>query len=133
MVSFLLRCLGWLPLCFFYSCYYWTWTWTHQQIYSSINLILYFFHFNLLIVHNDGLWMLQVIDMKTQVSYFMNKAKNAEELRNKISSAVYLFSIGTNDYMTLFLTNSTSWESFPRHQYVDMVIGNLTTLVKVSN
>lgn len=133
MVSFLLRWLGWLPLCFFYSCYYWTWTWTHQQIYSSINLILYFFHFNLLIVHNDGLWMLQVIDMKTQVSYFMNKAKNAEELRNKISSAVYLFSIGTNDYMTLFLTNSTSWESFPRHQYVDMVIGNLTTLVKVSN
>lgn len=77
--------------------------------------------------------MMQVIDMKTQVSYFMNKAKNEKELRNKISSAVYLFSIGTNDYMTLFLTNSTAWESFPRHQYVDMVIGNLTTLVKVSN
>lgn len=41
-----------------------------------------------------------VIGMKTQVSYFMNiKAKNAAELRNKISSAVYLISIGSNDYM----------------------------------
>ncbi|KAJ0074952.1 hypothetical protein Patl1_33828 [Pistacia atlantica] len=40
-----------------------------------------------------------------------------------LSKAVFLFSIGSNDYTSPFLTNSTS-------RYVGMVIGNLTTVLK---
>ncbi|KAM3359319.1 GDSL esterase/lipase 5 isoform X1 [Capsicum galapagoense] len=74
-----------------------------------------------------------VISMETQMKNFkkvetwltnkLGKFKSQEILSN----AVYLFSIGTNDYLILFVTNS-SIPSSP--QYQQMVIGNLTTIVK---
>jgi hypothetical protein len=46
---------------------------------------------------------------------------------------VYLFSIGTNDYMSPFLTNSTILNSYSKSEYVGIVIGNLTSVIKVSS
>ncbi|KAK4736242.1 hypothetical protein R3W88_010503 [Solanum pinnatisectum] len=50
-----------------------------------------------------------------------------------LTSAVYLISIGTNDYLSPFLTNSTLLPSYSPPQYVQMVIGNLTTVVQLHN
>lgn len=76
----------------------------------------------------------QVIDLRTQLSYFM-KVRNALRSRlgnadtsQKLSNAVYMFSIGTNDYISPFLTNSTNLKS--HSQYVNMVIGNFTAVIK---
>ncbi|KAM1513007.1 hypothetical protein ACFX1Z_024494 [Malus domestica] len=77
-----------------------------------------------------------VIDLKTQLSYFKNVEK---QLRHKLgdaeaytflSNAVFLISIGSNDYFTPFGTNSTLFESYSHEEYVGMVIGNLTNVIK---
>ncbi|XVF67196.1 hypothetical protein PTKIN_Ptkin10aG0101000 [Pterospermum kingtungense] len=66
-----------------------------------------------------------VIDLKTQVSYFKKVEKSLrqelgdEEAKKLLSRAVYLISIGANDYLT---RNSTASDE----EYVAMVIGNLT-------
>lgn len=79
----------------------------------------------------------QVIGLQTQLSYF----KEAEtQLRQELGKAraewtmsrgVYMFSIGSNDYMSPFLTNSTILSSYSKSKYVGMVIGNLTAVIKV--
>ncbi|KAL3511573.1 hypothetical protein ACH5RR_024290 [Cinchona calisaya] len=82
----------------------------------------------------------EVINLNKQLLYYTkveawlrHKLGNVESKR-VLSRAVYLFSIGTNDYISPFLiTNSTimlASSSRSRSQYVDMVIGNLTTVVK---
>ncbi|KAJ0008434.1 hypothetical protein Pint_29341 [Pistacia integerrima] len=77
-----------------------------------------------------------VINLETQLSYYK---KVVSWLRDKLgndegkmilSKAVYLFSIGSNDYTSPFLTNSTILNSFSESRYVGMVIGNLTTILK---
>lgn len=77
-------------------------------------------------------------DLKTQVSYFKNVEK---QLRHKLgdagaytflSEAVYLISIGINDYYTPFLTNSSLFASHSHEEYVGMVVGNLTDVIKVN-
>ncbi|XP_040998895.1 GDSL esterase/lipase 5-like isoform X2 [Juglans microcarpa x Juglans regia] len=77
-----------------------------------------------------------VIDLKTQLSYYKqvmtwlrSKLGNVGA-KMMLSRAVYLFSIGTNDYMSLFLTNSTVLDTFSKSEYVGIVIGNLTTIIK---
>ncbi|XAR49842.1 hypothetical protein NMG60_11003999 [Bertholletia excelsa] len=76
-----------------------------------------------------------VIDLKTQLVYFKNvkkmlEQKLGEEEANKfLSSAVYLLSIGSNDYLLPILTNFTS-QFYSREEFVGMVIGNLTTVVE---
>ncbi|KAK6118740.1 hypothetical protein DH2020_047545 [Rehmannia glutinosa] len=76
-----------------------------------------------------------VIDLRTQLKYYK---REVAELSNRIgqaeaaiisSSAVYLFSIGTNDYISPFLLNSSLLSSFPNSEYVEMVIGNLSMVV----
>lgn len=57
-----------------------------------------------------------------------SKNRHAEAAK----TALYFFSIGTNDYISPFLLNSTLLSSYPRSKYVDMVIGNLSMVVKVS-
>lgn len=80
----------------------------------------------------------QVKDLKTQVSYFKNVEK---QLRHKLgdagaytflSEAVYLISIGSNDYYTPVLTNSSLFASHSHEEYVGMVVGNLTDVIKVN-
>ncbi|XP_034695566.1 GDSL esterase/lipase 5 [Vitis riparia] len=77
-----------------------------------------------------------VIDLKTQLKYYnkvviwlRHKLGNFEA-KMRLSRAVYLFSIGSNDYMSPFLTNSTILDSYSESEYVGMVIGNLTTVIK---
>lgn len=45
--------------------------------------------------------------------------------------AVYLFSIGNNDYFEPFLKNSSFFESHSPEEFVGMVIGNLTNVIEV--
>ncbi|CAI9114490.1 OLC1v1015223C2 [Oldenlandia corymbosa var. corymbosa] len=84
-----------------------------------------------------------VIDLNTQLMYFEKvEIKLRHDLgeiisKNIISNAVYLFSIGTNDYLSYFLTNSsannlTDFSSFKPYfsSYVNTVIGNLSNVVK---
>ncbi|XP_022843224.1 GDSL esterase/lipase 5 [Olea europaea var. sylvestris] len=78
-----------------------------------------------------------VIDLRMQLKYF-EKEVNAAQLRKKVgafdskmilSNAVFLFSIGTNDYISPFVLKNSSM--LPSHQeYIAMVIGNLTQVVK---
>nr|GMC51942.1 GDSL esterase/lipase 5 [Ipomoea batatas] len=78
----------------------------------------------------------EVIDLGTQLEYF-NKVKawyrgkiGSAESRNAFARAVYLFSIGTNDYLSPFLTDSKLLTSYSHSHYVDMVIGNLTQVIQ---
>ncbi|KAK6282283.1 PREDICTED: GDSL esterase/lipase 5 [Theobroma cacao] len=70
-----------------------------------------------------------VIDLKTQVSYFKKAEKSLRQelgvadAKKLLSRAVYLISIGANDYLT---RNSTASDV----EYVAMVIGNLTIALK---
>jgi len=48
-----------------------------------------------------------------------------------LGRAVYLINIGGNDYLVPFNSNSTVLQSISREEYVDMVIGNLTIVIKV--
>jgi phospholipase/lecithinase/hemolysin len=79
----------------------------------------------------------QVIDLHTQLSYFKKvdtllKRKIGEAQAKKLlSKAIYLFSIGTNDYFAPFLTNTSVLQSYSHEEYVDMVIGNVTTVIEV--
>ncbi|CAI0419284.1 unnamed protein product [Linum tenue] len=79
-----------------------------------------------------------VIDLQTQLG---NMKKVGKGLRNKlgkeerdakISGGVYMFSIGSNDYMSPFLTNSSSSLLFhaSSSRFVAMVLANLTAVVK---
>ncbi|KAJ9179459.1 hypothetical protein P3X46_011246 [Hevea brasiliensis] len=75
-------------------------------------------------------------DLKTQLINFKYVKKR---LRNKLgesetnallSKAIYLFSIGNNDYMGAFNTNSSIFQHYSREEYVGMVIGSLTTVLE---
>ncbi|XP_073146660.1 GDSL esterase/lipase 5 [Henckelia pumila] len=76
-----------------------------------------------------------VIDLMSQLEYYNTEVKRLEHKLNLVgakdilSNAVYFFSIGTNDYTSRFLLNSTAMLSFTPSQYVRMVVGNLTIAV----
>lgn len=79
-----------------------------------------------------------MINLKTQLSYYkkveswLREKLSNDEGKLILSRAVYLFSIGSNDYTSPFLTNSTVLNSFSKSQYIGMVIGNLTRVLKVT-
>ncbi|XP_010273767.1 PREDICTED: GDSL esterase/lipase 5-like [Nelumbo nucifera] len=74
-----------------------------------------------------------VINLKTQLSYFMKVAMDLkqelgdDEAKKLLSRAVYLISIGGNDYAYPFLTNSSIPES---SLHVGKVIGNLSSVIQ---
>lgn len=76
------------------------------------------------------------MDLKTQLSNFKNMEKQlrqklgASEVKTLLSTAVYMFSIGSNDYLVPFITNSTVLQSYSKKEYVRMVIGNITTVIQ---
>ncbi|KAL5579654.1 hypothetical protein UlMin_012096 [Ulmus minor] len=77
-----------------------------------------------------------VIDLRTQLRYF-KKVENwlthklgKVEAEVTLSRAVYMFGIGTNDYMSIFLTNSTLLSTYSKSEYVEMVIGNFTFVIE---
>ncbi|KAL3598566.1 hypothetical protein D5086_006484 [Populus alba] len=77
-----------------------------------------------------------VIDLKTQLSYFRKVKQQLREERGDtetttfLSKAIYLFSIGSNDYVERFSTNFSAFHSSSKKDYVGMVVGNLTAVVK---
>ncbi|KAK7258444.1 hypothetical protein RIF29_24021 [Crotalaria pallida] len=74
----------------------------------------------------------QVIDLKTQLSYFKNVSNvlrqelGDAETKTLLAKAVYLINIGSNDYFVPLTENSSS----THEKYVDMVVGNLTNVIK---
>ncbi|XP_010273653.1 PREDICTED: GDSL esterase/lipase 5-like [Nelumbo nucifera] len=76
-----------------------------------------------------------VINLNTQLSYFKKVAIGLREelgdgeAEKLFSRAVYLISIGGNDYMFPFLNNSSIPES-SQAQYVGTVIGNLSSVIQ---
>ncbi|XP_011043915.1 PREDICTED: GDSL esterase/lipase 1-like [Populus euphratica] len=78
----------------------------------------------------------RVIDLKTQLRNFKNIEKQLREkvgvaeVKTLLSKAVYIFSIGSNDYYVPFATNSTVLQSYSQEEVVKMVIGNITTVIQ---
>lgn len=77
------------------------------------------------------------ISLKTQVSNFkivetqLKQKLGDAAAKTLVSNAVYLLDGGANDYIVALTTNSSVLRSiYSKTQYVDMVIGNLTTIVK---
>ncbi|CBI35808.3 unnamed protein product, partial [Vitis vinifera] len=81
---------------------------------------------------NQGL----VISLNSQLSYFKNVEKQFrqrlgdEAAKKVLFEAVYLISIGTNDYLSPFFRDSTVFQSYSQKQYINMVVGNLTEVIK---
>ncbi|XP_028752108.1 GDSL esterase/lipase 1-like [Neltuma alba] len=78
----------------------------------------------------------QVIDLKAQLSHFKRVIKvlrqklEHEETKSLLARAVYLIYVGPNDYFGSLTENSSVVASNSPENFVDMVIGNLTTVVK---
>ncbi|TKY64213.1 GDSL esterase/lipase 1 [Spatholobus suberectus] len=83
------------------------------------------------LAHNES----KVIDLPTQLSYFKTVVKSLEQklgdkkAKRVLNNAVYLFSMGGNDYFGLRNQNSNVTHSY-QTQYAKMVIGNLTNTLK---
>ncbi|KAK7259076.1 hypothetical protein RIF29_24672 [Crotalaria pallida] len=73
-----------------------------------------------------------VIPLETQARNFKKVAArlDIDGAKKLLSSAVYMFSIGTNDYLSPFLTDSDVLNSSSHSEYVAMVVGNLTSIIK---
>ncbi|TQD75639.1 hypothetical protein C1H46_038821 [Malus baccata] len=76
-------------------------------------------------------------DLHCQLSYFKNVGKSLrqklrdEEAKSLLSRAVYLSNIGSNDYLFPFNTDSSMLRSSSREEFVGLVIGNITAVIKV--
>ncbi|GMI71054.1 GDSL-motif lipase 5 [Hibiscus trionum] len=70
-----------------------------------------------------------VVDLETQIKYFIRVEKSLRqkvgvaEAKKLLSRAVYMFSVGGNDYLT---KNSSASEE----EFASMVLGNLTIALK---
>ncbi|CAK7338926.1 unnamed protein product [Dovyalis caffra] len=101
---------------------------------NLFHYLYYDYHYLFLIL--SSLVPSKAIDLKTQLSYFKNLEKQlrqklgASEVKKLLSTAVYMLNIGSNDYLSSFLTNSTVLQSYSREESVKMVIGNLTTVIQ---
>ncbi|KAL6137363.1 hypothetical protein ACLB2K_062655 [Fragaria x ananassa] len=78
-----------------------------------------------------------VIDLHSQLSYFervresLTKNLGEEEANTLISRAVYLFSVGGNDYSYIFGTNSSILRTQSHREFVGTVLGNITAAINV--
>nr|TKS10274.1 GDSL esterase/lipase 1-like [Populus alba] len=85
-----------------------------------------------LVENNQG----PIMGLKTQLRNFKNIEKQlrqklgTSEVKTLLSKAVYMFSIGSNDYLVPFITNSTLLQSYSKKEYVKMVIGNITSVIQ---
>nr|GLL25016.1 GDSL esterase/lipase 1-like [Ipomoea trifida] len=74
-----------------------------------------------------------VISLKAQLGYFkkvsqqLKKEVGNEGSKKLLSNAVYMFNIGSNDYSN-YVLNSTLLNAYTQNQYVDMVVGNMSTV-----
>nr|GMC84541.1 GDSL esterase/lipase 1-like [Ipomoea batatas] len=61
---------------------------------------------------------------------FEAKSWGLRETKELLSNAVYMFNIGSNDYVSTLVSNSSLFSSHTKKEYVDMVIGNFTTVIE---
>ena len=111
--------------------------WVHLFEYVDHRCFFFFFFFFLYFFNVCFFTLfctfIQVIDLKTQVIYLKNVKKHIskqlgdEGTKTLLSKAIYLFSVGGNDY----LAPSSVFNSLSREDYVGTVIGNLTSVIKV--
>lgn len=79
----------------------------------------------------------QVIPFKTQarnfkkVTAWLRHKLGSSEAKTLLSNSVYMFSIGSNDYLSPLFTHSGVLNSYSHSEYVGMVVGNLTSILKV--
>ncbi|XP_016648880.1 PREDICTED: GDSL esterase/lipase 1-like [Prunus mume] len=84
----------------------------------------------------DGTRLGSVISLKTQLSNFeivrmsLRKKLGDEEAKSLLSRAVYFFNTGSNDYLFAFDTDPTVLGSYSQQEYVDLVRGNMTAVVR---
>ncbi|KAL8234888.1 hypothetical protein R6Q59_020988 [Mikania micrantha] len=77
-----------------------------------------------------------VVDLHTQLRHFNDLANHYKQnlgdtkASQFLSTAVYLFSCGSNDYLSPVANNHSIYYQHTQQQYVDMVIANLTTVIK---
>ncbi|XP_062087913.1 GDSL esterase/lipase 1-like [Humulus lupulus] len=77
-----------------------------------------------------------VVDLQTQLRYFkkvkkrLNQTLGPEKAKTLISTAVYLFSVGGNDYISRFTADSTIFDNHYKKESVGMVLGNLTQVLQ---
>ncbi|KAM6585450.1 hypothetical protein CsatB_012452 [Cannabis sativa] len=77
-----------------------------------------------------------VIDLKTQLGNFKNVSKllrekfGDAEAEDLLSRAVYLFSVGGNDYLFPFETNSSVLRTYSPEQFAGQVIGNISEVIQ---
>ncbi|CAN4114456.1 unnamed protein product [Withania somnifera] len=82
----------------------------------------------------DGRLISDFIDLKTQLKYFkkvtklLKKKVGGKHSKKLISNSVYMFSAGTVDYGEVF--RSSSLHLYPKQQLVEMVLANLTSVLK---
>ena len=78
-----------------------------------------------------------MIDLKSQLNNFKNlesllsKELGDAEAKHFLFRAVYIISVGSNDYAVPFTRNSSIFQSYTPEEYVDMVISNLTFVIEV--
>lgn len=77
-----------------------------------------------------------VVDLETQLNYFkkverkLRRKLGVGEAKELISSAVYIFSVGGNDYLSPFTFNSSFYDKYSKKEYVGMVLGNFTQVLE---
>lgn len=71
----------------------------------------------------------QAINFKKVTTWLRHKLGSSDS-KTLLSNAVYMFSIGSNDYLSPFLTNSDVLKHYSHTEYVAMVIGNFTSTIK---
>ncbi|EXC01343.1 GDSL esterase/lipase 2 [Morus notabilis] len=79
---------------------------------------------------SDGRLIPDVITELFQESEKAVKEQSVREAKELISSAVYLFSVGGNDYLSPLMFNSSLYDKFSKKEYVAMVLGNLAQVIK---
>lgn len=53
------------------------------------------------------------------------------EAKKLLAKSIYLFSIGGNDYMSITMNQTNAFSSDYKKEYMTMVLGNFTTVIKV--
>ncbi|KAM6601762.1 hypothetical protein CsatA_021371 [Cannabis sativa] len=77
-----------------------------------------------------------VVDLHTQLKYFKKVQKRLSQTlgpakaKKLISAAVYLFSVGVNDYSDRFKADSTVSDDKFNNEYARMVLGNVTQVLQ---
>lgn len=78
-----------------------------------------------------------MISLNAQLNYFNNletllrQELGEKEAKVLLDRAVYFFSIGSNDYFVTINSNTSLLQSYTKEEYVNLVIGNMTNVIKV--